>query len=421
MRPNYLLFSLMLLHAGICAQTVQWEKASETGSSTTITFALTWDNKILAAADSGLFVSPDSGRSWTQISSMATLCAAADSGGRLFLGNQNGIYRSTDEGTSWSLVQSTTQVFPDSSRLLVSVYGVIAFDDSIILAATANSGMYRSTDHGDSWILSNEGLTNHDVYCLTRGQSGVIYAGTKDGVYRSDDGGIHWVHRPPVRDFAYSALEERPGEVLAGVSYLVGESGVFRSTNSGDTWTKTGLQDFAVVGLSSNRRGNVAAAVSDGNLSVCGVYLADYPSALWTHVNGSLGLKEVRSVAFTQDGHLLVGTMSDGIYRTTDPIQTIGTSVLNETHSSTAYVLLTNYPNPFNPITRIRYFIPHGSLVSLQLYDTRGILVAEFDEGNKGAGENEIVFDGSQLPSGTYFCRLQFGQNSLTKRLLLLR
>jgi hypothetical protein len=95
-----------------------------------------------------------------------------------------------------------------------------------------------------------------------------------------------------------------------------------------------------------------------------------------------------------------------------------------------------NYPNPFNPTTGIRFQIPGVSEVRLSVYDLLGREVAVLVNGRMGAGAHEVTFDGSALPSGVYFYRLQVrgsdsasprdskigeGRSVETKKLLLVR
>jgi parallel beta-helix repeat protein len=87
----------------------------------------------------------------------------------------------------------------------------------------------------------------------------------------------------------------------------------------------------------------------------------------------------------------------------------------------TVYGLTQNYPNPFNPSTTIRYGLPERSLVSLAVYNTLGQLVAQLVNGEVDAGYHQATFDATSLPSGVYFCRLQAGSYTESKKLLLIR
>jgi hypothetical protein len=79
------------------------------------------------------------------------------------------------------------------------------------------------------------------------------------------------------------------------------------------------------------------------------------------------------------------------------------------------------YPNPFNPSTVIRYQLPVAGRVSLQVYDTAGKLVAELVSGWREAGDYELTFDGSGLPSGIYIANLRAGGYSQVQKLILLK
>jgi len=84
-------------------------------------------------------------------------------------------------------------------------------------------------------------------------------------------------------------------------------------------------------------------------------------------------------------------------------------------------VLLSNYPNPFNPSTTIRYSLPHRSHTVLTVYNTLGQKVAELVNGEVEAGYHDVTFNGKNLASGIYFYRLQAGEFVQTKKLVLLR
>jgi hypothetical protein len=106
----------------------------------------------------------------------------------------------------------------------------------------------------------------------------------------------------------------------------------------------------------------------------------------------------------------------DGTFEFSDAI-----NVLVGTPSS--FELSQNYPNPFNPTTSIKFQIPQSSIVSLKIYNILGkevaVLVNEFKE----AGNYQINFDAGTkgLTSGVYFYKLNAGNLSSTKKLILLK
>jgi subtilisin family serine protease len=70
------------------------------------------------------------------------------------------------------------------------------------------------------------------------------------------------------------------------------------------------------------------------------------------------------------------------------------------------FYLLSNYPNPFNPTTMIRFSIPKKGFVKILLYDLLGREVKTLASGEFEIGTKEILLDGSDLSSGNYLVRL---------------
>lgn len=85
------------------------------------------------------------------------------------------------------------------------------------------------------------------------------------------------------------------------------------------------------------------------------------------------------------------------------------------------YSLQQNFPNPFNPSTRIDYSIKKGGMVTLKVYDILGTEVATLVSARKNVGNFSVEFDASNLPSGIYFYKLTAGSFTSAKKLLLLK
>ncbi|MCF8239873.1 MAG: T9SS type A sorting domain-containing protein [Melioribacteraceae bacterium] len=102
------------------------------------------------------------------------------------------------------------------------------------------------------------------------------------------------------------------------------------------------------------------------------------------------------------------------------------------------FKLYQNYPNPFNPTTKIKYTIPtvernavslkknkrfgksHYN-VSLRVYSILGEEITTLVNEAKQPGTYEVEFDAAKLPSGVYFYRLNAGDYSETKKMILIR
>jgi hypothetical protein len=100
---------------------------------------------------------------------------------------------------------------------------------------------------------------------------------------------------------------------------------------------------------------------------------------------------------------------------------TINASAENATEIPDVASLEQNYPNPFNPTTSIRFGIPAKSEVTLDVFNMLGQRVAQLVNSEMNAGYHTIGFDASSLSSGMYIYRLQAGNFTATKKLMLVK
>lgn len=86
-----------------------------------------------------------------------------------------------------------------------------------------------------------------------------------------------------------------------------------------------------------------------------------------------------------------------------------------------SYRLEQNYPNPFNPSTTIQYSLTQGQHVKLTVYDMLGQPVGVLVNKKQAAGTYEAAFKAGHLPSGMYFYRLQTGNFTQTRQMMLVK
>ena len=96
-------------------------------------------------------------------------------------------------------------------------------------------------------------------------------------------------------------------------------------------------------------------------------------------------------------------------------------SVKEESSLPNEYFVNQNYPNPFNPSTTIRYGLPENAFVSAMVYDLLGREVAILFEGMQVAGVHDLVFDASRMTSGVYLYKVQSGDMSIMRQMLLVK
>lgn len=85
------------------------------------------------------------------------------------------------------------------------------------------------------------------------------------------------------------------------------------------------------------------------------------------------------------------------------------------------FSLAQNYPNPFNPSTAIKFSVPQAEVVSLKVYDVLGKEVAVLVNELKQPGFHTVDFDASNLASGIYFYRIDAGEFTSVKRMILIK
>jgi hypothetical protein len=111
---------------------------------------------------------------------------------------------------------------------------------------------------------------------------------------------------------------------------------------------------------------------------------------------------------------------SDHFPKVTDVTFNLPTLVNNE-FTSLDFTLEQNYPNPFNPTTIINYSIPQAGKVKIALYDILGSEIKLLFDAQQEAGRYELTLDASGLSSGVYYYRIQSGNFTSTKKLMLMK
>ncbi len=218
----------------------------------------------------------------------------------------------------------------------------------------------------------------------------------------------------PAKLFAYEIYNAVPVELSSFTAEFVGQGVKLQWTTATET-NNLGfeIQRSVTGGQKSEVRGQ-------------GSEIAGHRSGVrnWErigYVEGSGTTIEPKSYSFI-DKNIKAGTYCyrlkqidlDGTYEYSDAISI-------EVNIGLGYVLFQNYPNPFNPATRIKYSIPESGFVTLKVYDLLGREVAVLVNEEKTAGSHPVEFDGSSLPSGVYVYRIQIGDYSAVRKMVLVR
>lgn len=429
-----------------------WSAANDGLSNTDIGSVAAAGTNIFTGTYGGMFLSTNGGTAWTEvnngltgniITSMAVIPAGSANAGTVFAGAYGGgVIRSKGRTSGWDVpckpfspwtnalaITSTGMIAGTNGGIHLSTdYGLswgivnggqtnsLAVRGADVFAGTLMSGIYFSSDNGLNWSPRSNGLLTAWVTALAVG-SGEVAAGTGDGgAYISTDNGANWV-------FASNGLTNPFVTALAydGTSLFAAlrGDGVFLTTSQGASWTSAsnGLTERVVhtllIGTFESGSKTVIFAGTDD-----GVFLSTDGAAHWNHVSSGLANPHVYSLALT-DNDLYAGTEDGGVW--VRPLAELITATDIKNPLPRSFALRQNYPNPFNPSTVISFDLPSRSLVSLAVFDILGRQVARLVLEEMSAGSYKRTWNASGLPNGVYFCRLQAGTFTETKKLVLVK
>jgi hypothetical protein len=108
-------------------------------------------------------------------------------------------------------------------------------------------------------------------------------------------------------------------------------------------------------------------------------------------------------------------TDNNGSFKYSTPVE------VNFQQIAKDYSLGQNYPNPFNPSTTIAYSLPQASNVKLSVYNALGQQVKIVENVYKNAGNYQVTLNANDLNSGIYFYKLEAGQFSQIKKMILVK
>jgi len=366
----------------------------------------------------------------------------------LFAGTDDGVFRSTDSGDHWIQVNNGLTDY--------SVNSLAAMGPKLF--AGTGGGVFVTTDYGTNWSAMNQGLTDYDVITLVADKPN-LFAGVSSGVFLSKDEGASWgpIDSGIVRLSVTGNLTVSCLAAADSIICVAALEGLFVSSDLGTNWTLTSLdwaKEVSIMADSGRMKLYVRTAydnpwgpiycLDSGGLnwncvmsqatcfavedtllfaeSIDGVFYSKNRGSTWTDIGGGFALAASREVStfFFEDSIVYAGTLHSGVWRS--ELSSILSGVTPGTnHLPAGFLLLHNYPNPFNPSTVIDYKLPVSCFVSLEVYDVLGKSVATLVNEYQRAGSHWVIFQASQMTSGVYLCRLQAGTCSKTQKILFLK
>ena len=315
------------------------------------------------------------------------------------------IIKTIDAGNSWQTV--------DTGRSITDIQFI---DDNIGYAA-GDQQILKTSNGGDSWELnSNNGSS--EIH-FTNADTGWAVGGSYPYyIYNTTNGGSAWYVQYTSNEFIPKSVyfvNSEIGWVVDGGSNIGGK--ILKTTNGGITW------DQQITGHSANRFTSVH--FEDEN---SGWVIGNWGGVILRTTNGGTDWTEQKSgsnswlndIYFVDqstgwivgDGGVILSTTNGGVTF----VEEEKTNEVPET-----YFLSNNFPNPFNPSTKIKYSVPQSSQVQIKLFDVLGNEIETLVNQEKPVGTYELNWNAANLPSGVYFYRLQAGDYVQTRKMILLK
>lgn len=360
-----------------------WERKFYS-SSVDINSIYFFDNNMgLGAGSYGyIFYTSNGGNNWTpQVVGLSDHRSVKfyDSNTGWAVGNYGQVFKSTNGGINWNLQSS------DVTSNLNSVYPV---SQNKCLAVGNNSLVLKTTDSGNNWdstYLSD--LDHRQIYFINQNTGfiisskffyyGLYYYYTINKIFKTTDSGESW--NQVYSDYFSS------GHFLNSISFVdslsgivVGQNGrILKTLNGGSSWTEQNYSDIFPNFIS------LACICNKNNF---GWIIGDFGTLLTTS-NNTTGIKQ------------------------------ISTNIPN------SFKLYQNYPNPYNPFTKIRFDVKIKSNISIKLYDINGREMAVLLNGIRETGSYEIELKADEygLASGIYFNTLESDDFSQSNKMVLIK
>ncbi|MEK7262941.1 MAG: two-component regulator propeller domain-containing protein, partial [Bacteroidota bacterium] len=210
-----------------------------------------------------------------------------------------GVYRTTNDGELWT----------NSSNGLDNLFIHSLVTRSNMMYASTVNGVYRSSTNGDLWSFASNGIIATHISSFAISPTTVFAASWGNGVYRSQNNGENWFSINTGLPTAYIPLLDL---VSSNQLYTaIDSSYLFRSTNSGDSWSQVFRFEFPGINIEA------IAHFSDGTLFVgttnWGMFRSSDFGSNWEEINTGLSDMNVRCIFITSDNKLFIGTRNGGV------------------------------------------------------------------------------------------------------------
>lgn len=347
-----------------------WEQIPLNGGLNSISFINIYTGYV--CGDSGIiYKTTNSGNNWINLSSNTSenlmSVKFADYYTGIVCGKNKTILKTTNGGINWFNIANFAW--------LLDIYEIKIIDSENYYLSASESFILKTSNGGTNWLIYTHGEPN-PLFTIDFINSYTGYATGCCGMFmKTTNAGLNWT-KGFYLSLGFSFYSIKFINTLTG--YLAGDNGmIYRTTDGGNKWDST---------------------VTNTNETLYSVFMTDHNTG-WAAGSGGIILK-------TTNGG---GTgFPIGIRKLTDKIPSDNK-------------FLINYPNPFNSVTSISFYISENSFVELKVFDITCRHIVTLINQNLTCGTYTFNFDGSNLASGVYFYKITAGKFSDTGKMLLIK
>ena len=412
---NYLMIYIILFFPFLSITAQSWQpQSSGIGNALMSVFFTDQSNGWIAGGFGTILHTTDSGENWNQQNSGTNenlnCVFFLDTLKGWICGSEGTILQTTDGGSTWSTQNSFTILNLLSVCFVNDSTGWVSGNNGIILKTTNGGSDWLPQDSQFSGYIADLEFISADYGLAAAYASGAITS----TILKTTNGGDNWQvvtvsGLPPWPVFSIDFVDSSTGWVVGFIEVI------FKSTDGGNTWTEQ-------QGVSSTPEGFLSVSFADENN---GWTVGYYGIIAHTTNGGDLWTAETSGTSENLWNVCFVNETLGWAVGDNGTILRYGNPVVQVMNGSNAtppeYILLNNYPNPFNPVTKIKYEIPERSFITIKVYDVLGNEVVTLLNEEKSPGNYEIEFTGKGLTSGIYFYKLQAENFISVKKMILLK
>lgn len=323
------------------------------------------------------------------------------------------LHKTTNAGINWSLVDGS--FLPGSLSEIFFINELTGWSANYL---TSMSAIYNTTNGGVNWVQqhSSQGYGMRSVFFTTPLTGYATEYGIGNASVFKTTNGSQWTQSAQnIKGESVFFVDQSTG-FIAGANFD-NRSVLIKTTNSGVDWSVSLLGELFGNYFSVHFPTGTTGYVCGGS----GIYKTTNTGINW--VQQSIPSQyTLRSIHFINDNTgFCCGNFGTFLKTTTGGISSV---ISLSSEIPNRFSLSQNFPNPFNPSTKINFAIPNGSSVAqtfLSVYDILGNELAILVNQQLSPGTYSVEWDAPNYPGGIYFYRLSSGVFSETKKMILIK